>query len=134
MTTTFLSCPFRHRGLVILALFWRGGCLLARVAAVRASMVAAGERAGQRGGGQRSGGAGERGGGWQARGQQGKRWGRWRASVPRRPASHHWRRNLIETTRFFPTVKSQFLRASIRETTSFPLEETVSSIFYLFLH
>ena len=65
---------------MILALFWRGGCLLARAAAVRASMVAAGERAGQRGGGQRSGGAGEHGGGWQARGQQGKRWGRRRAS------------------------------------------------------
>jgi hypothetical protein len=51
MTTAFLSCPFWHRGLMILALFGRGGCLLERAAAVQASMVVVGERAGQRGGG-----------------------------------------------------------------------------------
>jgi hypothetical protein len=39
----------------------------------------------------------------------------------------------VETGGFFPTAKSSFLPASLQESTRFPSEETVSTLFILFL-
>jgi hypothetical protein len=42
--------------------------------------------------------------------------------------------SFMETTGFFPVVKTSFLPSSVRGKTWFLLQETVSSLFYLFPH
>jgi hypothetical protein len=64
------------------------------------------------------------------RGQVGPAWAQQRGQVPASaggPPS-------IETGGFFTAAFSSFLRTSLRASTPFPSEETVSSNFILFLH